>query len=392
MRVLVIGDGASEHALCWKLVESPLVDELACAPGGAGVANLAECVPISMTARDTILTHCDDNEVEFVIVDSIASMEIALVDMLNRNGYPSFGPDMGGVKLESSKLFAKEFCKRNTIPTAHWEAFTDAASAKAYVAGATLPLVVKSDLRVDGAKVVICQTKEDAEAAIDARFTGAENQNVIIEEFLTGQEITYSAITDGNVVLPLTTTTPAWNGDNTPADLPGSLSPAPGVTPELESELVDLFLLPTVQQMKEERHQFRGHLQVNLKLTAEGPKLMDYKVHFSDPEWQVIMLRMKGDLMPALISSFDEMLYRFNPFRWHEESAMAVVVKTDGKRDPEQVCAAVDAAEEPDGDIVVFQSYQDRELGITASGKDLDDVRKRLLAATERLKNVMSFE
>ncbi|WP_034997218.1 phosphoribosylamine--glycine ligase [Beijerinckia mobilis] len=392
MRVLVIGDGASEHALCWKLVESPLVDELACAPGGAGVANLAECVPISMTARDTILTHCDDNEVEFVIVDSLAAIGIGLVDMLNRNGYPSFGPDLGGYKLEASKLYAKEFCKRNNIPTAKWAVYKDAASAKAALAETALPVVIKSDRRIDGAKVNICQMKEEAEKAIDARFVGADEDDayVILEEFLTGPEMTYGCITDGNVVLPLTTTTPQWSGEDVP-QIQGVLSPAPWATPELESELVDLFLLPTVQQMKEERHQFRGYLQINIKLTEDGPKLLDYKTHFSDPEWQVIMLRMKGDLMPALVSSYDEMLYRFNPFRWHEESAMAVVVRTDGQRDPEQVCAAVDAAEEPDGDIVVFQSYQDRELGITATGKDLDDIRKRLMAATERLNHVMSF-
>ncbi|HYP58353.1 MAG TPA: phosphoribosylamine--glycine ligase, partial [Beijerinckia sp.] len=360
-----------------------------CAPGSAGVANLAECVPIAMGALQTILSHCDDQDIEFVIVDSLVAMEAGLVDMLNRNGYPSFGPDMGGVKLEISKHFAKEFCKRHTIPTAAWRHFTDADSARLYLSETGFSVVIKGDSYINGAKVAICRTKDEAEAAIAARFSGDGIDGIIIEELLTGQEISYSAITDGNVVLPLTTTTPFWDGAAVPS-MPGCLSPAPGVTPEIEQEIVDRILLPTVEHMKAERKTFRGLLHANIVLTSEGPKLLDYKVRLPDPEWQAIMLRMKGDLMPALVSSYDEMLYRFNPFRWHEESAMVAVITTDGKVDPEGISAAVDAAEEADGDIVVFQSYADRELGVTASGKDLDDVRKRLLAATDRIKEVLA--
>lgn len=388
MRVLVIGDGAREHALCWKLVESPLVDELYCAPGSAGLAGLAECVPIAPGALQTILSYCDDNDVEFVIVDSLPAMENGLVDMLNRNGYPAFGPDMGGVKLETSKDFAKEFCKRHAIPIGRFARFTDADAAKRYVSESGLPVVIKSDRAVDGAKVAICRNESEAEAAVAARLTGAPGDEILVEEFLTGKEVGFSIITDGNVALSLTSTTPRWDGEATPS-APGCLSPAPEVTPDVEKEIVERIFIPTVEQMKAERRTFKGVLSAKIMLTDEGPKLLDYKVCLSDPEWQAIMLRMKGDVMPALISSFDEMLYRFNPFRWHEESAAVLVMTTDGSIDPERVTAAVDAAEEADGDIVVFQSYQDRELGVTAGGKDLDDMRKRLRAAAARMEQIL---
>lgn len=390
MRVLVIGDGAREHALCWKLVESPLVDELYCAPGSNGVAGLAECVPIAMGALQTILSYCDDNEIEFVVVDSLLAIENGLVDMLNRNGYPAFGPDMGGVKLEISKRFAKEFCQRHSIPTARFACFTDADAdaARRYLSEMGLPVVIKSDRPVDGAKVAICRTMQDAEAAIAARLTGAPGEEILIEEFLNGLEVGFSVVTDGNVVLPLTSTSPRWDGEATPS-APGCLSPAPEVTPDVEKEIVDRIFIPTVEQMKAERRAFKGVLSAKIMLTDEGPKLLDYKARLCDPEWQAIMLRMKGDIMPALISSFDEMLYRFNPFRWHEESAVVRVMTTDGNVDPQQIIAAVDAAEEADGDIVVFQSYQDRELGVTAGGKDLADMRRRLRAAVERMEQVL---
>jgi phosphoribosylamine--glycine ligase len=391
MRVLIIGDGAREHALCWKLVESPLVDELYCAPGNDGVALLAECVPISMGALQTILNYCEDNEVEFIIVDSLIALENGLVDMLNRNGYPSFGPDMGAVKLETSKAFTKEFCERHAIPTARFARFTAPEEARHHVAEGALPVVIKSDMPVAGAKVAVCRTREEADAAIAARLNGAAGAEILIEDYLTGAEIGFSVITDGNVVLSLTSTTPRWDGEEKPAR-PGCLSPAPEVTPKVEAEIIERIFLPTVEQMKAERRVCKGLLAATIMLTAEGPKLLDYKVHFTDPEWQVIMLRMNGDLMPALISSYDEMLYRFNPFRWHEEAAASVVVTTDGARDPEQISAAIDSAELADSDIVVFQSYKDRDLGVSAGGKDLADIRTRLRAALERIDHVLQMK
>lgn len=392
MRVLVIGDGAREHALCWKLVESPLVDELYCAPGNNGVALLAECVPIAMGALQTIVAHCEDNDIEFVIVDSLVALESGLVDMLNRNGFPAFGPDMGSVKLETSKAFVKEFCRRHSIPTAPFVMFKEAEAARHHVAEAKFPVVIKTDRVIDGAKVVVCHTREEAEAAIATRLTGAVGDMILVEDYLEGVEVGFSVITDGNVVLPLTSTTPRWEGNDGKSPLRGCLSPAPEVTPDVEAEIVERIFLPTVEKMKAERRTCKGLLSATIMLTTDGPKLLDYKVRFSDPEWQVIMLRMKGDVMPALISSYDEMLYRFNPFRWHEDAAASVVIETDGTLDPEQVSAAVDAAELADSDIVVFQSYQDRELGVTAGGKDIEDMRTRLRAAVERIGKVLEME
>ncbi len=391
MRVLVIGDGAREHALCWKLVELPLVDELYCAPGGDGVAFVAECVPISPSALQTLLSYCDENDIEFVVVDSLPAIENGLVDMLNRNGYPAFGPDMGGLKLEISKSFAKGFCDRHDIPTPRCACFKDADAALLYLDKIGLPVVVKADRAVDGASVAICQTKAEAELAIKARLSEPDAGEIVVEEFLAGEEVGYFVITDGHVALPLTSTTPRWDGEATPSR-PGCLSPAPSVTPEIERTIIERIFIPAVQGMKAERRMCKGLLSARIMLTSEGPKLLDYKVRLSDPDMQAILLRLNGDLMPALISSYDEMLYRFDPFRWRDEAAAVVVIETAGTLDPEKVAAAVDAVEIADGDIVVFQSYQDRELGVTAGGKDLADIRKRLSAAAERLEQVLQAE
>lgn len=388
MRVLVIGDGAREHALCWKLIESPLVDELYCAPGSDGVAVVAECVPISPSALQTILSYCDDNDVEFVVVDSLAAIENGLVDMLNRNGYPAFGPDMGGIKLEISKSFAREFCKRREIPAPRFACFAEIEPALRYVDEVGLPVVVKADRWLEDAKSAICRTKEEAQEAIAARLSLPDNREVVVEEFLTGEEVGFAVITDGNVVLPMTSTTPRWDGEAKPSH-PGCMSPAPAVTPEIERQIVERIFKPTVEGMKAERRACKGLLSARIMLTAEGPKVLDYKVRLSDPDWQAIVLRLKGDLMPALISSYDEMLERFDPFRWHEEAAAVLMLKTDGTMAPEKIAAAVDAAEVADSDIVVFQSFQDRELGVTAGGKDLDDMRKRLHAAAQRMEEVL---
>ncbi|WP_026606923.1 phosphoribosylamine--glycine ligase [Methylocapsa acidiphila] len=388
MRVLVIGDGAREHALCWKLIESPLVDELYCAPGSDGVAVVAECVPISVSALQTFLSYCDENDIEFVVVDALPAIESGLVDMLNRNGYPAFGPDMGGIKLEISNVFAREFCRRQNIPTPQFACFADVDEALRYLDKVGAPVVVRSDRAVDGPDAAACHTKEEAEAAIRARLSGSDGGQIIVEELLSGEEIGYSVITDGNIALPLTSTTPRWDGAETPSRR-GCLSPAPAVTPEIEREIVARIFSPAIEGMKAERRMCKGLLSARIMLTAEGPKVLDYKVRLSDPEFQTIVLRMDGDLMPALISSYDEMLVRFDPFRWRDESAAAVIVTTDGTLDSERVAAAVDAAEIADGDIVVFQSYQDRDLGVTAGGKDLEDMRKRLTAAAETVERVL---
>ncbi len=385
MRVLVIGDGAREHALCWKLVESPLVDELHCAPGNAGVATLAECVPISSKAINTLLSFCEDNEVEFIVVGAEPALAAGLIDICNRNGIPAFGPEVHAARLGTSKAFARELCERHQIPMASGRIFTDAEAAKRFAAESKFPLVVKRDRRLDGAKVTICHTLAEAEAVIAPRFTGQEGEDIVIEEFLEGEPVRFCGISDGNTILPMTSTTDRWEPDG-PQAFPGILCPAPAVTPEIQKAIIETILRPTIIAMKAERKAFKGLLNASLMLTAQGPKLLDYKITYSDPDWQAIMLRVKGDLMPALVSSYDEMLDRFNDFRWCPESAMVLVMRAGAEATAEKIAAACEAAEVADPDVVVFRAYDEKELNVTASGTDLADVRKRLYSAAARIK------
>ncbi|MHB8885286.1 MAG: phosphoribosylamine--glycine ligase [Methylovirgula sp.] len=385
MRVLVIGDGARDHALCWKLVESPLVDELHCAPGNVGVATLAECVPISIKAINTLLSFCEDNEVEFIVVGGEQALAAGLIDICNRNGLPAFGPEVHAARLGLSKAFARELCERHQIPMAPGRIFTDAEAAKSYVAEAAYPLVVKGDVRIDGAKVAICQNRAEAEAAIAARFKGEPGEDITIEAFLEGEPVNFCGIADANIILPLTSTTDRWDVGG-PQAFPGALCPAPAVTPEIQAAIIDTIMRPTVVAMKAERRAFKGLLNASLMLTADGPKLLDFKATYHDPDWQAIMLRIKGDLMPALASSFDEMLERFNDFRWLPESAIAITMQADEAASAEKIAAACEEAEVADPDVVVFRAYDEKQLSITASGTDLADVRKRLYAAAARIK------
>lgn len=388
MRVLVIGDGARDHALCWKLVESPLVDELHCAPGNVGVATLAECAPIATKAINTLLSFCEDNEVEFLIIGAEPALAAGLIDICNRNGLPAFGPEVHAARLGLNKSFFRELAERYHLPVAPGRVFTDAESAKQFAAAAKLPLVVKGDQRIDGKKVVICQTLAEAEAAIAARFTGEMGEDIFIEDYLAGEPVRFCTITDGNVILPMTSVTDRWD-EGGPQSFPGVLCPAPSVTPEVQKAICETIFLPTVQAMKAERRSFKGLLNASLMLTAEGPKLLDYKITYSDPDWQAIMLRIKGDLMPALVSSFDEMLERFNDFRWLPESTMAITLHARADATGDAINAACEEAEVEDPDVVIFRAYDEKELNVTASGTDLADIRKRLYAAAGRLKPVL---
>jgi len=384
MNVLVIGDGARAHALCWKLSESPVLEELFCAPGNTGVGLIAECVPISLKAVHTIAAFCEENDIDFIIVGTTHTMSIGLVDMLNRNGFPTFGPDMGAVKLETSKAFAREICQNGKIPMAKSVRFTDEASAKAHMEGSELPVVIKGDVPVNGSCVAICKTKDEANAAIAAHFAAGDLE-IFVEEFLTGPEVSYCAVSDGHIVLPMTSATDDWDPEG-PGLYRGSLSPAPAVTPEIEKQIIQKIMRPTVTAMKAARRPFKGLLNARIILTAEGPKVIDYKVRFSDPEWQAIVLRMDGDLIPALISSYDEMLERFDPFRWQPGSAAVLTMRAEGsKATTENIGIAIDTIEAEDDDIVVYRANDEKELNITASGTDLADVRKRLYAAAKRV-------
>src|SRR5438876_5653776 len=316
MRVLVIGSGGREHALCWAIAASPLVDQLYCAPGNAGIAEDAECVAIAAGDKKGIIEFCRRAAIDFVVVGPEAPLVAGLVDALEAAGIAAFGPSKTAAALEGSKGFMKDLCARENIPTAAYRRFRDAAAAKAYIAAQGAPIVVKADGLAAGKGVTVAASLAEAYAAIDAalgegRF-GAAGAEIVVEECLVGEEVSFFALVDGENALPLTAAQDhkrVGDGDTGPnTGGMGAYSPAPMVTPAIEGAVMERIILPTVRAMSRDGRPFKGVLYAGLMLTEEGPKLLEYNVRFGDPECQPLMMRLKSDLLPALLAARDGVL------------------------------------------------------------------------------------
>jgi phosphoribosylamine--glycine ligase len=337
MRILVVGGGGREHALCWSLAASPLCDKLFCAPGNAGIAEQAECVPIAADQIDRLVEFAREQRIDFVVVGPEGPLVLGLVDRLRQTGIAAFGPSGDAAALEGSKGFMKDLCQRYDIPTAAYARFTEAEAAKTYVASQGLPIVVKADGLAAGKGVVIAETLDQAMAAIDSmlgeRIFGAAGAEVVIEEFLEGEELSFFALVDGKTALPLATAQDhkrVGDGDTGPnTGGMGAYSPAPAATTVIESEIMGAIIRPTVAAMAQEGKPFKGVLYAGIMLTAAGPKLLEYNVRFGDPECQVMCLRLMSDLLPALIASHDGMLDQLD-LRWQPEAALTVVMAANG--------------------------------------------------------------
>jgi phosphoribosylamine--glycine ligase len=337
MNVLVVGGGGREHALCWAIAGSPLVTKLWCAPGNAGIAQDAECVAIGAEDVEGILTFCADNAVEYVVVGPEAPLCAGLVDRLAAMGIKAFGPSAAAAQLEGSKGFMKDFCARHGIPTAAYGRFTEIAPAKAFIVQHGAPIVVKADGLAAGKGVIIAETVEQAHAAVDdmlgaGRF-GEAGAEVVIEEFLEGEEASFFALCDGNVALPLASAQDhkrVGDGDTGPnTGGMGAYSPAPIVTEAMIADVMARIVQPTIDGMKAEGAPYKGVLYAGLMIGRDGPKLLEYNVRFGDPECQVLMPRLKSDLLPALIASTDGVLDSFD-LRWTDEAALTVVMAANG--------------------------------------------------------------
>ncbi len=336
MNVLLIGSGGREHALAWKLSASPLLTKLYCAPGNGGIAEVAECVPLAVADHTAVIRFCADNCIDLVIVGPEAPLVAGLVDDLTTAGIKCFGPKQAAAQLEGSKGFTKDLCAEFGIPTAAYGRFTDAAGAKAYLAAQKLPIVVKADGLAAGKGVTIATTRGEAEAAIDACFAGAfgkAGNEVVIEEFLEGEEASFFALVDGKHALALV---PAQDhkrvgdGDTGPnTGGMGAYSPASVMTPAMIERTMREIIEPTVAAMQTRGIPFKGVLFAGLMITAEGPKLIEYNARFGDPETQVLMMRLKSDLLPALLAAVDGVLDRFD-MRWHDDAALTVVLAANG--------------------------------------------------------------
>ncbi|MGD9743620.1 MAG: phosphoribosylamine--glycine ligase [Dongiaceae bacterium] len=404
MRVLVVGSGGREHALCWALAASPLCDKLYCAPGNAGIAGEAECVAVSADDIAGLVRFATGNAIDFVVVGPEVPLVKGLVDRLEEAGIKAFGPSERAAALEGSKSFMKELCAKYAIPTAAFRRFTEAADAKRYVREQGAPIVVKADGLAAGKGVVVAQSLAEAEAAIDdmlvQRSFGEAGGEIVIEEFLEGEEVSFFALVDGTHALPLASAQDhktAYDGDKGPnTGGMGAYSPAPVLDEILADRVMAEIVEPTVEAMAAEGRPFKGVLFAGLMIGPKGPRLLEYNVRFGDPEAQVLCLRLMSDLLPALVAARDGQLGNFH-LRWKPEAAVAVVMAAKGypgeyrKGTP---IGGLDRAQKLAG-VYVFHAGTARDatgqltanggrvLGVNALGSSIGEARARAYAAVD---------
>ena len=405
MRVLVVGSGGREHALAWAIAASPLVDALYCAPGNAGIAEEAECVPIGATDIAGLVGFCRREQIDFAVVGPEAPLVLGLVDALEAASIPAFGPSAAAAALEGSKAFAKDLCTCAQIPTAAHRRFRDPAAAKAFIAGHGAPIVVKADGLAAGKGVTVATDLDTAYQAVDAalieRRFGDAGHEIVVEDFLTGQEASFHALVDGKTALPLATAQDykrVGDGDTGPnTGGMGGPSPSPYLTPALEGTVMERIILPAVAAMEREGRPLKGVLYAGLMLTEAGPMLLEFNVRFGDPEAQVLMMRLMSDPLPALIAARDGVLGSVD-LRWHAEHAVCVVMAARGYPDePErgsEIRGLADAAADPKVKIFHAGTRRDGErlladggrvFGVTALGQDLVAARGRAYTAVDRI-------
>jgi phosphoribosylamine---glycine ligase len=336
MNVLLIGSGGREHALSWAFSGSPLLSKLYCAPGNAGIAEIAECVALDVTNHDSVIAFCRDHKIGFVVIGPEAPLVAGLGDDLGAANIKYFGPTKAAAQLEGSKGFTKDLCREFNIPTAAYGRFKDAASAHAYLVQHSPPIVIKADGLAAGKGVTVATNYKEAEAAINACFAGAfgaAGAEVVIEEFMDGEEASFFALCDGTTAVPLATAQDhkrAGDGDTGPnTGGMGAYSPAPVMTPDMIDRTMSEIILPTVAGMNKRGTPFKGVLFAGLMITPAGPKLIEYNARFGDPETQVLMMRAKSDILALLLATSDEMLDKFNP-RWSDDVALTVVLAAKG--------------------------------------------------------------
>ena len=336
MNILLLGSGGREHALAWKMAASPLTDWLICAPGNAGIAREAECVVLDLADHAAVIAFCRDNRIDLVVVGPEAPLCAGIVDDLEAAGVKAFGPTRAAARLEGSKGFTKDLCRKNGIPTAAYERFDAPDPAKAYIRARGTPIVVKADGLAAGKGVVVAQSLAEAEGAIDVMFGGSLGEagaEVVIEEFLDGEEASFFALCDGTTALPFGTAQDhkrAFDGDQGPnTGGMGAYSPAPNINPAMSARVMAEIVQPTLRAMAAMGAPYKGMLYAGLMITRQGPKLIEYNVRFGDPECQVLMLRLMSDLVPALLASRDGMLKSFD-LRWYDDAALTVVMAAKG--------------------------------------------------------------
>ena len=402
MKVLLIGSGGREHALAWALSASPLLTKLYCAPGNAGIAQVAECVPIAAMDFDKLVGFGKEKQIDFVVIAPDNPLVGGLWDRFEAEGIRASGPSGKGAILEGSKGFVKDLCREIGIPTAAYQRFRDAASAKAFADTLGLPAVIKADGLALGKGVIIAETKADAGKAIDFMFEGGFGESgseVVVEEFMQGEEASFFALSDGETAIPLVGAQDhkrAFDGDKGPnTGGMGAYSPAPVLPPSLQQIAMDKFIKPTVAAMAERGRSYQGVLYLGLMITKDGPKLVEYNCRFGDPECQVLMPRLKSDLLTTLIAMRDGQLHNLD-LRWSDETALTVVMASKGYPGDYAKGTEIrnlDAASAVEG-VQIFHAGTERRdgkllaiggrvLNITALGKTVAEAQTRAYKAVD---------
>ena len=405
MRILVVGGGGREHALCWAISASPLCTKLVCAPGNAGIAEVAECVEVGAEDIPGQVALAQRLKIDFVVIGPDAPLVAGMADAFTAAGIKVFGPSRVAAQLEGSKGFTKELCRKHGIPTAAYERFTDLAKAEAYIRKQGAPIVVKADGLAAGKGVIVAETVEQALVAardmLEGNRFGASGSSIVVEEFMDGEEVSLFALSDGEHVLPLVGAQDhkrAFDNDKGPnTGGMGAYSPVPILDQAMTDRALKEIILPTVKAMKDAGMPFKGVLYAGLMIGKSGPRLVEYNCRFGDPETQVLMMRLKSDIVPALIACADGGLSHFD-LRWSDETALTVILATKGYPDSYPKGSEIrglDAAANVPG-VQIFHAGTKRVdeklvadggrvLNIVGLGATIEEARNRAYAVIDRI-------
>lgn len=403
MDILVIGSGGREHAICWSLKKSKDCNKLYCLPGNAGISEIAECVNISVMDFDAIVTFLKAHaNIGMTVVAPDDPLAAGLVDRLETEGFRAFGPNKAAAIIEGSKAFSKELMVKYGIPTAAYEEFTDYNLACEYVKKSDYPLVVKADGLALGKGVIICNNVDEALTAlkdmmIDAKFSSAGNK-VIVEEFLVGKEVSILSFTDGKTIVPMVSSQDHKRALDNDMGLNtggmGTFSPSKIYTDELAKEIYDTVIVPTMNAMNAENRKFKGVLYFGLMLTDKGIKVLEYNARFGDPETQVVLPRLKTDLLEIFSAIIDERLDEVN-IEWNDDAAVCVILASGGYPEKYAKGVPIEIGKLDDG-IILFHAgtaFKDGELvtnggrviGVTALGETIENARKKAYKNIENI-------
>jgi phosphoribosylamine---glycine ligase len=403
MNVLVVGGGGREHALVWKISQSPLVKKVYCAPGNAGTESVAENISIGADKIEELIQFVQENNVELTVVGPEQPLVLGIVDAFEGKGLRAFGPSAKAAQLEGSKAFSKDLMKKYGIPTADYQVFESPVDAKKYI-DSVGPVAVKADGLAAGKGVSICMDSESAKKAVDEimeqKAFGDAGSKIVIEEFLVGEELSLLAFTDGKTVLPLDSAQDhkqAYDGDKGPnTGGMGAFSPAPIFTPELKEQVMNEVMIPAVRGMEADGIVYKGLLYAGLMLTESGPKTLEFNARFGDPETQPLLMRMKNDIVPIFQACIDGTLADHS-LDWDSKTAVCVVMaakgypgsyekgmEISGLKEAEETGAVVfHAGTRPNGDKV--ETSGGRVLGVTALGDTMDDALSCSYSAVEKI-------